>query len=137
MSDDDQKQPDKVQRTDEEWRAILSPVQYEILRQRGTERAFTGPYVDDHEPGTYLCAGCDQALFDASAKFDSGSGWPSFWEPVREEALAQTPDASHGMVRTEITCARCGGHLGHLFPDGPRPTGLRYCINGAALKKAT
>jgi peptide-methionine (R)-S-oxide reductase len=126
---------DRVTRTDEEWRKLLTAQQYQILRQHGTERAFTGPYLDDHDPGKFLCAGCGQELFDAGAKFDSGSGWPSFCQPASADALEEISDHSLGMVRTEIRCARCRGHLGHVFPDGPRPTGLRYCINGAALKK--
>ena len=126
----------KIQKTDEEWRKDLTPAQYQILRQHGTERAFTGPFLNDHEPGKYLCAGCGQELFDASNKFDSGSGWPSFWKPAQAGAIEESRDASLGMSRTEITCSRCGGHLGHVFEDGPRPTGLRYCVNGAALKKA-
>jgi peptide-methionine (R)-S-oxide reductase len=126
----------KIEKTDEEWRKTLTPTQYQILRQHGTERAFTGPYLNDHEPGKFLCAGCGQALFDASNKFDSGSGWPSFWQPVQEGAIDTRSDETLGMARTEIMCSRCGGHLGHVFDDGPRPTGLRYCVNGAALKKA-
>jgi peptide-methionine (R)-S-oxide reductase len=126
---------ERVTRTDEEWRKLLTTQQYQILRQHGTERAFSGPYLDDHDPGKFLCAGCGQELFDAGAKFDSGSGWPSFWQPATADALEEITDTSLGMTRTEIRCARCGGHLGHVFPDGPRPTGLRYCINGGALKK--
>ena len=126
----------KIEKTDEEWRRLLTPAQYQILRQHGTERAFTGPFLDDHAPGKFLCAGCGEALFDAAAKFDSGSGWPSFWQPAAADAVEEVSDGSLGMARTEIRCARCGGHLGHVFEDGPRPTGLRYCINGAALKKA-
>jgi peptide-methionine (R)-S-oxide reductase len=133
MGDDKQ----KIRRTDEEWQKLLTPMQYEVLRRHGTERAFTGPYVNDHEPGRYLCAGCGQALFDAAAKYDSGSGWPSFWRPVEEAALETHDDSSLGMRRIEIRCSGCGGHLGHVFEDGPRPTGLRYCINGAALKKVS
>lgn len=117
-----------------EWRGRLSPDQYRCLREKGTERAFTGRYWDCHEPGTYGCAGCGQPLFDAAAKYDSGSGWPSFYEPLAADRVATEEDRSHGMVRTEVLCARCGGHLGHLFPDGPRPTGLRYCINSACLE---
>jgi peptide-methionine (R)-S-oxide reductase len=128
-------QSKKVEKTDDQWREELSPTQYEVLRRHGTERAFTGPYVNDHDPGKYLCAGCGQELFDAATKYDSGSGWPSFWQPMQAEALEEITDRSLGMARTEIRCSRCGGHLGHVFEDGPRPTGLRYCINGAALKK--
>lgn len=121
------------QRTEAEWRAALSPEQYRILRERGTERAWTGPYVDNHEDGAYRCAGCGQVLFDSAQKFESGSGWPSFWQPAADGAVAIKADLSHGMVRTEVVCARCGGHLGHVFNDGPRPTGERWCINGHAL----
>ena len=126
---------DRIGKTEEEWRRELTPEQYRVLREKGTERAFTGAYWDAHDPASYLCAGCDAELFESETKFESGSGWPSFWKPARDEAVAQHRDASHGMVRTEVTCARCGGHLGHLFPDGPRPTGLRYCINSASLKQ--
>lgn len=126
---------DKVHKSDEEWMKALSPEQFQVLRGCGTERAFTGPYWDDHAPGTYLCAGCGQALFDAGQKFDSGTGWPSFTAPVAETNVETEDDTSHGMRRTEVRCAKCGGHLGHVFPDGPGPTGLRYCINGTALRK--
>lgn len=125
---------DSVAKTDEEWRAALRPEQYRILRQKGTERAFTGAHWDRHEPGRYLCAGCGGELFEAETKFDSGSGWPSFTQPVRPDAVEENRDDSHGMRRIEVVCARCGGHLGHVFPDGPRPTGLRYCINSASLR---
>jgi peptide-methionine (R)-S-oxide reductase len=126
---------DKVSKTDEEWKRTLTPEQYRVLRQKGTERAFTGPYWNDHKHAVYKCAGCDLVLFKSDDKFDSGTGWPSFTKPATPDAVATESDGTLGMVRTEVKCPRCGGHLGHVFDDGPKPTGLRYCINGAALKQ--
>ncbi len=123
----------KVQRTEAEWRELLTPEQFHIMRQKGTERAFSGPFNNNHDDGIYHCAGCNAPLFTSDKKFDSGSGWPSFWNPVTPDAIEAHEDKTLGMRRVEVTCANCGAHLGHVFPDGPKPTGQRYCINGASL----
>jgi peptide-methionine (R)-S-oxide reductase len=124
----------KVQKTDQEWRAKLKPEQYRVLREKGTEPAFSGEYDHVFEPGSYRCAGCGAELFSSETKYDSGCGWPAFFAPASGEAIDEEVDTTFGMARTEVLCSTCGGHLGHVFPDGPAPTGLRYCINSAALE---
>jgi peptide-methionine (R)-S-oxide reductase len=124
---------DKIRKSDEEWRNSLTPEQYRVLREKGTERAYTGQYTETKTPGVYLCAACGLELFPSETKFDSGCGWPSFYDALNKEHVEEHEDRSHGMTRTEVTCSRCGGHLGHVFPDGPHPTGRRYCINSASL----
>jgi len=123
----------EIRKSEEEWRKSLSPEQYYVCREKGTEPPFANLYHDCKTPGTYRCAGCGTALFSSDAKYDSGSGWPSFFQPVSAEAITEVEDESHGMIRTEVICSHCHSHLGHLFPDGPRPTGLRYCINSLSL----
>ena len=120
--------------TDEQWRAKLDPAQFRVLREGATEPPFSGKYVNEKRPGVYACAGCGTELFESGTKYESGSGWPSFFEPIADGRVTEKQDTTHGMTRTEILCATCGGHLGHVFPDGPRPTGLRYCVNSASLE---
>ena len=124
---------DKVEKTDKEWQACLTPQEYQILREKGTEMAFTGKYYKHKEEGTYTCAGCDNKLFSSETKYDSGSGWPAFFDALDKTKVNTKRDVSFGMIRTEITCAKCDSHLGHVFEDGPKPTGLRYCVNSLAL----
>ncbi len=125
---------DKIQKSAQEWQQELTPDQYRVLREKGTERAFTGEYYDNKDSGVYTCAACGQALFSSETKYDSGSGWPSFYAPIEGGKVTEERDASHGMVRTEVLCSRCESHLGHVFDDGPNPTGQRYCMNSVSLK---
>ncbi len=126
--------PPKIQKTKEEWKRELTPEQFHVMFEKGTERAFTGALVNNHADGIYRCGACNAPLFSSDTKFESGSGWPSFWTPVSVDAVEAHEDRTHGMKRVEVTCANCGAHLGHVFPDGPRPTGERYCINSASLQ---
>jgi peptide-methionine (R)-S-oxide reductase len=130
---DDKRVDKRVEKSDEEWRQALTPEQYEVTRKHATERAFTGEYNDSKTPGRYKCVCCGEVLFDSGTKYDSGSGWPSFYEPASKEVISESSDSSMGVMRTEVLCSRCDAHLGHVFPDGPAPTGLRYCINSLAL----
>ncbi len=123
----------EIQKSEAEWKKELTPLQYKILREKGTEPSFTGKLLNEKRKGTFLCAGCENPLFKSDTKFESGTGWPSFWKPISQKNVLEVADNSYGMVRTEVVCGRCGGHLGHVFDDGPKPTGLRYCLNSAAL----
>jgi len=125
---------EKIKKSEQEWRQELTPEQYHIMREAGTERAFTGKYYKTKNPGVYACAACGQPLFDSETKYESGTGWPSFYKPVEAQAVDEHADDSYGMRRVEVRCSRCGSHLGHVFPDGPRPTGMRYCMNSASLE---
>ncbi len=125
---------DKIEKTEAEWQQILTPEQFQVLRKKGTERAGSGVLLNNHEAGIYKCAACELELFDAHAKFESGTGWPSFYQPIAKGKITVATDSTHGMTRDEVVCSRCGGHLGHVFNDGPQPTGLRYCMNSVALK---
>jgi len=133
MADETDETTDRLPRSDDEWRERLDPLQFEVTRRGGTEPAFTGVYWDSKDQGTYRCVCCGAELFASDTKFESNTGWPSFWEPADDDAVTTVVDTSHGMTRTEVRCARCDAHLGHVFPDGPKPTGLRYCMNSAAL----
>lgn len=133
-SSDNEFNGEKVVRSDEEWRALLEPEQYHVLREEGTERPFSGEYTDNHEHGDYYCAACHLKLFSSETKFESGTGWPSFYAPVSKKNVTEKSDTAYGVTRTEVECSRCGSHLGHVFDDGPKPTGLRYCMNSLALK---